>query len=153
MAIHSPPLLIDRQRFAQIPWKVGIDATGDAHVVRDKLNQDRSQNRNGKVVSLGQDEVVMDVLAQGLVLDGDGDGMAAADGDLVDVADHHRLVAGGGVKDDRVAVVGGGQGAVLELAAEHALTVGVGDLFELQRAFQGDGMSQAESKVVWDAID
>jgi hypothetical protein len=43
--------------------------------------------------------------------------------------------------------------AVLELAAEHALAVGVGDLFELEGAFEGDGMRQAVAAVVWDAID
>jgi hypothetical protein len=122
-------------------------------VVGDELGRDGGEDRDREAVGLGQDEVIVHVLAQGFVLDGDRDGAPAADGDLVDVVDHHRFVAGGGVKDDGVAVVDGGEGTVLELAAEHAFTVSVGDLFELQRTFEGDGVGQAVAKVVWDASD
>lgn len=42
---------------------------------------------------------------------------------------------------------------MFELAGKAALAVGVGDLLELQRALQGDGVCHAVAQVVWDAID
>jgi hypothetical protein len=69
-----------------------------------------------------------------------GDGPAAPGGDLVDVVDHHHLVAGRCDEYHWIAVVHRRQGAVLELTAKDALAVGVGDLLELQGSLQGDGM-------------
>jgi len=81
----------------------------------------------------------------GVAFDGDGDDAAGAGGDFLDVAE------GLFVLEDRAGVVGvlrgdadygegfvdEGVGAVLHLAGRVAFGVDVGDLLELERAFEG----------------
>ena len=61
----------------------------------------------------------------GRVLLGQSDGPATARRHLVDVVDHHHLVARRGDEHHRVAVVHGRQGPVLEFAAENLRFISV----------------------------
>jgi hypothetical protein len=67
------------------------------------------------------------------------------------VIDHHHLVTRRGDEHYRVTIVHRREGAVLELTGKDALTVGVGDLLELERPLEGNGMGKAKPKVVRDA--
>ena len=144
---------IHGQRLAQVARMVGVDTSGDAHVVGDELRREGQEDRGQEAVGLGDDQVIVDIGAQRGVFGGDRNRPAATGGDFVDVVDHHRFVAGGGDEQNRVALADGGKRTMLELAGKDAFAVGVGDRFELECAFEGDGMSQTKTKVVWGRTD
>ena len=85
---------------------------------------------------------------------GDGDDAAAAGGDLLDVGEGLFVLedgAGvvgvfGGDADDREGLVNEGVGAVLHLAGGVAFGVDVGDLLELECAFERDGVVDAAAE-------
>ena len=89
-----------------------------------------------------------------VALDGDGDDAAGAGGDLLNVAEGLLVLEdGGGVggvlggdADDGEGLVDEGVGAVLHLAGGVAFGVDVGDLLELERAFEGDGVVDAAAE-------
>jgi hypothetical protein len=151
--VPTQATLIDRQHLAQVSWKVGVDAASEAHVVGDQLRRHREQDRSKTTVRLRDRQVVVHIGPQGWMLGGEGDGPPATGRDLVDVVDHHHLVAGGGDEQHRVPVVHGRERAVLEFAGKDALAVGIGDLFELEGALQGNGVRQAIAQVVQDTIN
>jgi len=122
-------------------------------VVGDELGGEGEEDRGQEAVGLGDDQVVVDVGAEGGVLGGDGDGAAATGGDFVDVVDHHRFVAGGGDENYGIAVVHGRQRAMLELTGKDTLAVGIGDFLQLEGTFESDGMAYTKSEVVWDRTD
>ena len=107
-------------------------------------------------VGFGDDEIVVHVGAQCRVFGGDGDAVAATGPPRVVtlltwlIRPGRRLIAGSGDKDNGVAVVDGRERAVLEFAAKDAFAVRIGDLFELQGAFEGNGMGEAVPEMVWD---
>src|SRR5208282_4335304 len=91
---------------------------------------------------------VNDVLAvtthRGVAFRGDDDYLAATGADFFDVADDFVVLqALGGDEDYRHAFVDQGDGAMLHLGGGHALGVNVTDFFQLQGAFQGDGVMVA----------
>lgn len=89
-----------------------------------------------------------------VALDGDGDDSAGAGGDLLDIREGLFVLedAGGvvgvlgGDADDGERLVDEGVGAVLHLAGGVAFGVDVGDLLELERAFEGDGVVDAAAE-------
>ena len=98
---------------------------------------------------------MVDELGDGLVaFDGDGDDSAGAGGDFLDVAEGFFVLedAGGvggvlgGDADDGEGFVDEGVGAVLHLAGGVAFGVDVGDLLELECAFERDGVVDAAAE-------
>ncbi len=89
-----------------------------------------------------------------VAFDGDGDDAAAAGGDLLNVGEGLFVLedAGGvvgvlgGDADDGEGLVDEGVGAVLHLAGGVAFGVDVGDLLELECAFEGDGVVDAAAE-------
>jgi hypothetical protein len=51
-------------------------------------------------------------------------------------------------KEHRIPLVDGRERPVLELGGEHPLAVGVGDLLDLERPFQRDGVGQPVAQAV-----
>ena len=98
-----------------------------------------------------------------VALDGDGDDSAGAGGYLLYIAEGLFVLedAGGvvgvlgGDADDGERLVDEGVGAVLHLAGGVAFGVDVGDLLELERAFEGDGVvdSAAEEEEVVGGVE
>jgi len=78
----------------------------------------------------------------------DGNRFAAPAGHLVDATDNHRHVLRSGYKQHRVIGADGRQRPVLEFRREHALAVGIGDFFQFQCAFQGNGIGQTVAQAV-----
>jgi len=106
-------------------------------------------------VGLGDGDDVFDELADVVVaFDGDGDDAAGAGGDLLDVGEGLFVfedgagVVGvlGGDADHGERLVDEGVGAVLHLAGGVAFGVDVGDLLELEGAFEGDGVVDAAAQ-------
>jgi hypothetical protein len=104
---------------------------------------------------LGDVDDVFDQLGDVLVaFDGDGDDAAGAGGDLLDVREGLFVLedgAGvvgvfGGDADYGEGFVDEGVGAVLHLAGGVAFGVDVGDLLELERAFERDGVVDAAAE-------
>ena len=98
---------------------------------------------------------MFDELGNGLVaLDGDGDDAAGAGGDFLDVGEGLLVLedaggVGGVLSGDAYygqGFVDEGVGAVLHLAGGVAFGVDVGDLLELERAFEGDGVVDAAAE-------
>ena len=98
---------------------------------------------------------VFDELADLVVaFDGDGDDAAGAGGYFLDVGEGLLVfedgagVGGvlGGDADDGESFVDEGVGAVLHLAGGVAFGVDVGDLLELEGAFEGDGVVDAAAE-------
>jgi hypothetical protein len=86
------------------------------------------------------------------MLGSDGNRPATSHSDLVDLIDHHHLVTRRGDGNHRVAIVHCRERPMPEFTAEAALTVSVGDLFELEGAFQSNRVGQPVAKVVWNAM-
>ena len=104
-----------------------------------------------------------EVLDLVVALGGDGDDSAGAGGDLLNIAEGLFILedAGGvvgvlgGDADYWEGLVDEGVGAVLHLAGGVAFGVDVGDLLELERAFEGDRVvdASAEEKEVIGTVE
>ena len=106
-------------------------------------------------MGLGDVDYVLDQLADvGVAFDGDGDDAAGAGADFLDVGERLFVLEDGagvvgvlrGNADDRKRFVDESVGAVLHLAGRVALGVDVGDLLELERALEGDGVMDAAAE-------
>ena len=91
------------------------------------------------LIGVGDDDQIIRIGAQTGVFLANGDGTRTAYVDLVDAADDQVGIPWPGNKNDRETFTDRGKRSVLELGREHAFAMRVGDLFQLQRAFQCDG--------------
>ena len=134
---------------------VYVAASTDGYVVGEELEGDYFEDGEEEFGGGGDVDDVFDELGDvGVAFDGDGDDAAAAGGYFLDVAE------GLFVLEDRAGVVGvlggdadygegfvdEGVGAVLHLAGGVAFGVDVGDLFELEGSFEGDGVVDAAAE-------
>ena len=147
--------LLHRDAFRQISGLVHVAASSYGDVVGEELEGDdfeegEEEFGGGGDVDGGFDEGGDVVVA----FCRDGDDPAGTRGDLLDVGEGFFVLedAGGvggvlrGDADDGEGFVDEGVGAVLHLAGGVALGVDVGDLLELERAFEGDGVVDAAAE-------
>ncbi len=139
---------IHRQRLGQIPRKIRIKPAHHAHVIREQLQRQDGEQGVGLRVGVGDDDQVVAVGAQAGVLFRDDDGARAAYFDLVDAADDERHIVRSRDKDDRESLADRGERSMLELGREHPFAMGVGDLLQLQRAFEGNRVGRAVAEAV-----
>ena len=135
---------------------VDVAAAADGDVVGEELEGDDFEDGEEELGGLGDvDDVCSTSWAMSVVaFDGDGDDAAGAGGDLLDVREGlFVLEDGGGSSGSFVAMQTTGQGlvdegvgAVLHLAGGVAFGVDVGDLLELEGAFEGDGVVDAAAE-------
>src|SRR6185437_8636873 len=147
--------LLDGYAFCQVAGLVYVAAAADGDVVREELqghdfeDGEEQLGRGGDV-----DDVFDEVLDLAVALGGDGDDAAGAGGDLLNVGEGFFVLEdGGGVvgvlggdADDGEGLVDECVGAVLHLAGGVAFGVDVGDLLELEGAFEGDGVVDAAAE-------
>ncbi len=134
---------------------VDVAASADGDVVGEELEGDDFEDGEEELGGGGDFEDVLDELVDvGVAFGGDGNDAAAAGGDLLDVGEGlFVLEDGGGVggvlggdDDDGEGLIDEGVGAVLHLAGGVAFGVDVGDLLELEGAFEGDGVVDAAAE-------
>ena len=140
--------LIHRQGFGQVAGEVGVVATGDGHIVRKQLQRQNAQQGADLRAGFRQHDQVAGVGTQARILLPDCNRAPSAACDLVDAADDHGHIFRADGKQNREALGDGREGSVLELGREHAFAVAVGDLFELQRAFQRHRVGGAVAQAV-----
>ena len=148
-------LSLYRDGFGEVAGLVDVAAAADGDVVGEKLQGDDLQDGEEQLRGGGDVDGVFDELGDlAVALDGDGDDAARARGDLLNVAEGLLVLEdGGGVgrvlggdDDDGEGLVDEGVGAVLHLSGGVALGVDVGDLLELERALEGDGVVDAAAE-------
>ena len=124
-------------------------------MVGEELEGDDLQDGQEQLRGGGDVDGVFDELSDlAVALDGDGDDAAGAGGDLLNVAEGLLVLEDGGWvgrvlggdDNDGEGLVDEGVGAVLHLAGGVALGVDVGDLLELERALQRDGVVDAAAE-------
>src|SRR2546428_13557982 len=132
--------VLDRDALREVPGLVHVAAESHRDVVREELQGDHRDQRRQEIGAGRHLDQVLGLRREGPVAGvRDGDDLALAGEDLLDVAEHAlvRAVAPG-PRDDGQPVGDERDGAMLHLAAGVALGVDVGDLLELERPFEGD---------------
>src|SRR5256884_2633235 len=141
--------LFDRDALRQVAWLVDVAAEAHGDVVGEKLERDDGDERRQE---LGARRHLDDVLRLrrdvAVARVGHGDHEAVAGPHLLDVAEHalgrgvadHQRYHGELVGDER-------DRAVLHLTAGIALGMDVGNLLELERPLEGDGVLDATAQI------
>src|SRR2546430_4904705 len=141
--------LFDRDALRQVAWLVDVAAEAHGDVVGEKLERDDGDERRQE---LGARRHLDDVLRlrrdAAAARVGHGDHEAVAGPPLLDVAEHalvrgvadHQRYHGELVGDER-------DRAVLHLTAGIALGMDVGNLLELERPLEGDGVLDATAQI------
>src|SRR6266849_3222707 len=132
--------LLDRDALREVPGLVHVAAESHPDMIREKLQGNYRDQRRQEIGADRHLDQVLNLRREGSVAGvHDGDDLALAGEDLFDVAEHAlvRAVARG-QRDDGQPVGDERDGAMLHLATGVALGVDVGDLLELERAFEGD---------------
>src|SRR4030095_10330884 len=149
---HRPGLFY-RDGLSEIARLVDVTTALDSAVVGEELERDNGRDGLQKIEVLrGINDVVSDLGDLLIALGGDGNHLPTATPDLLHIGDDlvvHRVL--GGQTDRREALINHGDKAVLHLAGSATLSVDVGNLFELQGAFQGHGivvLTANEEKIV-----
>ncbi len=139
---------IHRQRLTQIPREIRIKPAQHTHVIRKQLQRQHSQQRADLRIRFGDDDQIVAVGAQAGILFSDGDRACAADFHFVDATDDERHIVWSRHKDNWEALAHCGERTVFELGREHTFAMRVRDLFQLQRAFQSDGIRRAVAQTI-----
>src|ERR1700744_4352743 len=135
--------------FGKVARFVYVKALGHAYVVGQQLQGDDAQHGSDDLVGFGHGEDVVRHRGDDLVaFAGDGQHQAFPGFDLLDVA-HDLFMVGvlGGDENDGQLVVHQGDRAVFHFRGGVALGVYIGNLFQLQGAFQGHREVVSPAKV------
>src|ERR1039458_2866404 len=151
----SRPRLLYGDGLGEVAGLVYVAAAADGDVVGEELEGDDFEDGEEQLGGGGDVDDGFDELGDGLgAFDGDGDDAAGAGGDFLDVGEGLLVLEDGGRvggvlggdADDGEGLVDEGVGAVLHLAGGVAFGVDVGDFFQLERAFEGDGVVDAAAE-------